>query len=161
MWSLRWSTRNAPFVPISGHSIKEIVRSLELRQGSVCYDLGCGDGRVLFAAHRIEPGAKYYGIDKHLFPYLLARLKGWHTGVPVQFRKEDVFRASFADATHLYTYLHTDFLNALLPKLVQELRPGTRMVSADFCFKDKKPVATKEFAIPGRMKTTTLYVYEF
>ena len=52
----------------------------------------------------------------------------------------DFFRVPIRDATVVYMYLLTSVNEALKPKLKQELRPGTRVVTLDFQIPGWKPV---------------------
>jgi ribosomal protein L11 methylase PrmA len=105
----------------------------------VVYDLGCGDGRLLFAA--LEKGAgRCVGID--IDPRVINRAREWaaHTGVEdkVTFIEGDLMDHDFSDATVILLYLFPEVLNALQSKFENELRPGTRIVSEVFSFKNWK-----------------------
>jgi hypothetical protein len=57
----------------------------------------------------------------------------------VSFRNADMFRSNISEATVVTLYL-SDKVNLLLrPKLLSELRPGTRILSHDFHMGDWKP----------------------
>jgi len=96
----------------------------------VVYDLGSGDGRIPIAAAR-DFGARAIGID--IDPALVARARAnaRAAGVAdrVTFRNEDLFEADIDDATVVTLFLYPDVNLKLRPKLLAELRPGTRVVS--------------------------------
>ncbi len=96
----------------------------------VVYDLGCGDGRLVISAAK-EFGARGVGID--IDP---ARIKdsvanAQKAGVTslVEFRNEDLFEAAIHEATVVTLYLWPSLNLKLRPKLLKELKPGTRVVS--------------------------------
>ena len=68
-------TTDAPFVPIPSKIEENIVKELKLQQGSILYDLGCGDARLLIKAMDMHPDISAIGIEIGIFPYLLAKLK--------------------------------------------------------------------------------------
>jgi len=121
-----------------------VVRAmLELAQVSehdVVYDLGSGDGRIPIAAAR-DFGARGVGIE--IDPKLIARANenARKAGVAdrVTFRNEDLFTADFSEATVVTLFLYPDVNMKLRPKLLQTLRPGTRVVSHYHTMGDWRP----------------------
>jgi hypothetical protein len=73
----------------------------------------------------------------------------------VTLMRKDARSISLTDATHVYMYLMPNMMEILYPKLLEELRPGTRLISCDFTFKHKKPVSVVE------VKDHKLYLYDF
>jgi len=96
----------------------------------IVYDLGSGDGRIPIAAAR-DFGARAVGID--IDPKLVerARANARREGVEgrVTFRNEDLFEAEIGEATVVTLFLYPDVNLKLRPRLLAELRPGTRVVS--------------------------------
>lgn len=154
-------TGRAPFIPISEDVLDDIVKALELAPGSVMYDLGSGDGRVVFAAAR-KPEVRAIGVERSILPYAISQIEKRRKGLSqASFIRADFFKVPVADASHVFLYLFPGLMNALLPKFERELKPGTRVVSCDFKFKDKAPsliidLHRKRFDL-GRK----IYVYEF
>lgn len=54
----------------------------------------------------------------------------------VEFRQEDLFRADLREATVVTLFLFPEMNLRLKPKLLSELRPGTRIVSHRFGLAD-------------------------
>ncbi len=159
-WSL-FATR-APFVEIPKEILLDIVKTMDIKAGSVVYDLGSGDGRVLEACYKVEPNVKYVGIDKALAPYLLAKwkLRKLINSADVSFLHKNFFKHDFKDATHVYMYLFPGLLKSLLPKLEKELRPGVRIVSCDFMFPDIEPIEVIDLGRPKGKRGRKIYVYQ-
>lgn len=120
--------------------VKAMLQLADVTKTDVVYDLGSGDGRIPIAAAR-EHGARSVGIE--INPGLLSRAKAnaWKAGVAerVTFRNEDLFKADISDATVVTLFLSPDVNLRLLPKLMRELRPGTRIVSHYHDMGDWKP----------------------
>lgn len=153
-----------PYIRTRRDVAEEIAELLgKLPPGSVLYDPGCGDGRVLRALARRNPEARFVGIELRRIPYLLARWKARKEGLAnIELRQGDLFKESFASATHIYTYLYSEVMDRLLPKIAREVVSGTVLISLDFPFKEKEPERKipLKAARPHRLGTT-LYAYRF
>ncbi|MDB5864729.1 MAG: hypothetical protein JWO70_2535 [Betaproteobacteria bacterium] len=129
-----------PYIPSTQQNVDEMLRLADVRPGDVVYDLGSGDGRVVITAAR-EWGARGVGIE--IDPGLVAKSAGQarHAGVAdrASFRAQDVFAADIHEATVVTMYLLTSLVERLQPKLLSELRPGTRIVAHDYGFPGWKP----------------------
>jgi SAM-dependent methyltransferase len=116
--------------PTSDRVVTAMLKLAGVKRGDVVYDLGCGDGRIVIAAAK-EFGARGVGID--IDPQRIAESNenARKAGVTtmVTFREEDLFEADFRDATVVTLFLWPSLNMKLRPKLLQELRPGTRIVS--------------------------------
>ncbi len=165
MFMYEWSliVTRAPFISMPAAVLPYIVDALELKSGSVVYDLGCGEGRVLIAGWKRFPQASYIGLDKATLPIMLGwwRMRGLPKEAKIKLRKKNFFNQDLRDATHVFTYLFPGLMDRLLPKLKKELKPGTRLVSCDFQFTDMKPVRVIDMGRPVGVLGRTLYVYEF
>lgn len=134
---------DVPFVPTPTEVVDEMLRLVSLKQGDVLYDLGCGDGRIVIAAAQ-RHGVKALGID--IDPIRIGEsnenaAKAGLTG-KVRFIQQDLFEADFHDATVVTMYLLTSVNLRLRPKLLAELKPGTRLVSHSFDMGEWRPDKT-------------------
>ncbi len=156
-------TAAAPFVSIPKEVLPEIVKALQIKEGDTVYDLGCGDGRVLAACHKFEPGAGYIGMERNFFAWLSAKMRFWFLGNPrnISILRGNFFREDLAAATHIFTYLFPKPMDKLLLKFQKELRPGARVVSCDFSLKEKEPVEIIDLRRSKSQLARKLYVYEF
>ena len=139
-------------------TVNEMLRMAQIRKGDVLYDLGSGDGRIPIAAAQ-QYGVRAVGIE--IDPKLIieaeenARLANVST--LVTFRNDDMFRTSLREASVVTLYL-SEKLNVLLrPKLLRELRPGTRIVSHDFRMGDWEPEQTVR--VPWGKLYRTVYLW--
>ncbi len=153
-------TRRAPFISTRSNILADIVSLLQLQDGSVVYDLGCGDGRVLREAVQRNPGKNIrgVGIESSVWPYILARWKS--RGLSIIIRPENLYTANFQDATHLYLYLFPHVLKDIEPLILAQCKAGTRIVSCDFQFPSLKPERVVEIPHGKYQLGRKLFVYE-
>jgi SAM-dependent methyltransferase len=110
-----------------------MLRLAGVTSDDVVYDLGSGDGRILVIAAQ-KYGARGVGIE--LDPQLveLSRViaREGEVADKVTFIEGDLFTADISAATVVTLYLSASVNLDLEPKLRNELRPGTRIVSHQF-----------------------------
>ncbi len=134
---------DVPFVPTPMEVVDEMLRLAGVKSGDVLYDLGCGEGRIVIAAAK-RFGIKAVGIDIDPVRITESNANAAAAGVvgKVKFIQENLFEADFRDATVVTMYLLTSVNRRLRPKLLAELRPGTRLVSHSFDMGDWSPDQT-------------------
>ena len=155
-------TGRAPFIPISQDVLADIVAALELKDGSIMYDLGSGDGRVVLAAALANPNIKAIGVERSFLPYVVSHAERKYRGAKnADFVRADFFDVPVGDATHVFLYLFPGLMNSLLPKFQKELKPGSRVVSCDFKFADKQPVKVIDLHRKRYNLGRKIYIYEF
>jgi ribosomal protein L11 methylase PrmA len=128
------------FVPTPQDVVDDMLRLADVKKGDILYDLGSGDGRIPITAAR-KYGIRATGIDIDPERIREANENAKKAGVThlVQFRQEDLFKADFREATVITLYLLPDLNVKLRPKLWEELKPGTRIVSHQFEMGTWKP----------------------
>ncbi len=133
-------TPDVIYVPTPHEVVDDMLRLADVKKGDILYDLGSGDGRIPIAA------AKTYGIratgidiDAERIAEANQRAKGAGVAKLVEFRREDLFKADFRDATIVTLYLLPELNLRLRPRLWAELKPGTRIVSHQFDMGDWRP----------------------
>ena len=134
--SILWTDlKGAPYVATPHRTVRRMLELAEVGSQDVVYDLGSGDGRVLWIAAQ-EFGARAVGIEIDPFRYawtrLLIGLKRLHQQVSVN--REDFFQAELSSATVITAYLLRDTNRKLMEKLVNELPVGARVVSRKYQF---------------------------
>jgi tRNA G37 N-methylase Trm5 len=117
-----------------------MLQLAQVNNNDVIYDLGSGDGRIPITAAQ-KYGARGIGIDinPERVQEANANLQKSGVGNRVQFRQQDLFETDFSNASVVTLYLLPDMNLKLRPKLLQELKPGTRIVSHSFDMGDWKP----------------------
>lgn len=130
---------DVPFIPTDEKIVHAMLDLAEVTSQDVLYDLGCGDGRIVVAA-ALERNTRGVGIDVDPMRITEAIEYAQHTGVEylTHFMEGDLLEADFSQATVVTLYL-LDLVNVQLrPRLLDELRPGTRIVSHAFNMGDWK-----------------------
>ena len=133
------------YVPTPQGVVEDMLRLADVRKGDVLYDLGSGDGRIPVTAAR-KYGVRAVGIDIDSQRIREARHNAKQSGVTrlVSFRQQDLFETDLREATVVTLYLLPDLNLKLRPRLLAQLRPGTRIVSHQFDMGDWKPDKTLE-----------------
>jgi SAM-dependent methyltransferase len=138
--------------------VNEMLRLASISAGDVVYDLGSGDGRILIAAAR-DRGARGVGleIDPALVAESTERARRLGLADRVSFLQQDLFQADLRPATVVTLYLSPDLNRRLRPKLLSELRPGSRIVSHNFDMGDWPPSRTLQ--VSSNEGSHTLYLW--
>ncbi len=136
---------DVPFVPTSQALVVEMLKLANVTKADTVYDLGCGDGRIVIAAAK-EFGAHGVGVDINPERIQEANENARRAGVTdkVKFIEGDLFTAEIRPATVVTLYLLPSVNLRLRPRLLSELKPGTRVVSHSFDMDDWKPDKTVE-----------------
>jgi SAM-dependent methyltransferase len=131
---------DVPYVPTPQEVVDAMLEVADVKPGDVLYDLGSGDGRIVVtAAQRF--GVRGVGIDINPERIQEAEANAKEAGVEnlTEFRQEDLFKADFGEATVVTMYLLPSVNNRLKPKLLNDLKPGTRIVSHAFDIEGWEP----------------------
>lgn len=124
---------DVPYVPTTPEAVEAMLKLGQVKKTDLLYDLGCGDGRIVIAAAK-NFGARGVGIDIDPQRIKEARENAKRAGVEdlVRFELGDLFEAKFGDATVVTLFLLPRINLKLKPKLLEQLKPGTRVVSNTF-----------------------------
>lgn len=139
---------DVPYVPTTEEAVEAMLKLAEVSKSDVVYDLGCGDGRIVIAAAKTY-GAKGvgYDIDPERIKEAKANAKAAGVDDKVRFEVKDLFKADFHEATVVTLFLLNSVNMRLRPRLMEQLKPGTRIVSNTFDMGDW--VAEKDITIPA------------
>jgi SAM-dependent methyltransferase len=131
---------DVPFVPTTDEAVQAMLKLADVKKTDIVYDLGCGDGRIVIAAAKTF-GAHAVGIDINPVRISEAKENAKKAGVEnlVRFEENDLFQADIHEASVVTLFLLTHINLKLRPKLLQDLKPGTRVVSNTFDMGDWKP----------------------
>ena len=145
---------DVPYVPTPEPVVNAMLKLAQVRRGDVLYDLGSGDGRIVIAAAK-RYGVRGTGVDIDPQRIREANDNARKAGVAgrVRFLNQDLFAIDFSEATVVTLYLLPRINLQLRPKLLAELRPGTRIVSHGFDMGDWQPERTAEVG------SSTIYLW--
>lgn len=166
MWAFSFVGRGTPFIRTPKKVLPYIDKGLELQSGSVVYDLGSGDGRILFYLKDKHPNVEFIGIEKKIFPFILASIRNIFRKITgsgtIKLIKKDFFNYDLSNATHLLMYIYPNDMDDILPKFDKEIKKGTKMVSVSFKFTNKQPSADVDLERDGKYQNARhLYLYDF
>jgi SAM-dependent methyltransferase len=131
---------DVPYVPTPMRVVRKMLNLAEVGENDIVYDLGSGDGRIVITAAK-ERGARGVGIDMN--PERIRESKAnaaeAQVGDRVTFLQQDLFQTDISEATVLTLYLLRRVNLEIRPKILYELRPGTRVVSHAFDMGEWEP----------------------
>jgi ubiquinone/menaquinone biosynthesis C-methylase UbiE len=130
------------WVPTQDPVVNAMLKMAKVTKDDVVYDLGCGDGKIVIAAAR-QYGARGVGVDIDPQRIQEANANAEKAGVTdkVTFILGDIFDPSLkiSEASVVTLYLLERLNIQLKPRLLAELKPGTRIVSNTFKMGDDWP----------------------
>jgi len=139
--SIWTSAHGAPFVPTRVKKIYTMLKIADVKPGELVCDLGCGDGRVLvIAVHRF--GARGLGIELDPVRYLISNavVRALRVSSKVRIARGNFYSVNLKGVDVVFCYLLRRTNTQLQEKLVEELRPGSRVISNTFPFPGWQPV---------------------
>jgi predicted RNA methylase len=159
LWTVPRPPKHIPdveYVPTPQRVVEEMLRLAGVNANDIVYDLGSGDGRIVILG-ALQYGTRGVGIE--IDPVFVdiargtardARIEG-----AVSFVEGDLFDADVSKATVVTIALSPEVNRRLAPKLLKELRPGTRIVSCAAGFESWIPTRVVK-SWDGKL----LYLYE-
>jgi SAM-dependent methyltransferase len=149
---------DVPYVPTTDQAVVAMLKLADIKPSDVVFDLGCGDGRIVIAAAK-RFGTRGVGVDIDPARIREANENAKKAGVEklVRFEEKDLFQTDIHDANVVMLFLLNSVNLKLRPKLLSELKPGTRIVSNTFDMGDWKP--DREVAVDSTDDGTSLSQY--
>ncbi len=137
------------YVPTPQPVVEAMLQVANVTSKDVVYDLGCGDGRIpVTAARKYGAHGVCFDIDPERIKEATANVATNNVGNLVKVVQGDLFEQDLSGASVVTLYLLPSLNVKLMPKLMKELKPGTRIVSHAFDMGDWKP--EKELDVEGR-----------
>jgi SAM-dependent methyltransferase len=145
-----------PFVPTSAGDIEFIVKKLGLSPADTFYDLGSGNGKVVFLVEKLT-GAKCVGYELSWWTYLFAKIKSKVKGKmsKVDFKNKNFFKQDWSGANYIYGYLYPPLMARVETKFLADCKPGSIAIIRDFPLPTLKPVET--YFMPHKHE---IYIYK-
>jgi cyclopropane fatty-acyl-phospholipid synthase-like methyltransferase len=136
------------WVPSPPQVIAAMLELAAVNPSDVVYDLGSGEGEIVIEAAR-RYGVRAVGVELDHERVENAGKNAVGAGVTdrVTFIERDLFEVDIGEATVVTLYLFPALMQRLKPKLLRELKPGTRIVSHDFGLPDWPPEQTVEVSL--------------
>lgn len=152
-WFLPTDSPWSPWWATSKKTARKVCKLAGVGKKDIFYELGSGTGTTVVIAAK-EFGAKAIGIESDMSRFIWSRWKAGKAGVGenATFFKKNFFDVSLREATVVYLYLVPRVIKKLKPKLLRELKPGTRVVSYTYFIDYLEPVTIDE--------DSQIYVYK-
>jgi SAM-dependent methyltransferase len=146
----RAEAQYVPYTPTPQAMVDRMLELAEVKEGDFLIDLGCGDGRILVTAAE-RYGARGLGVDIDAQRLVEANENARKAGVAdkVTFRKEDLHDTDISVASVLTLYLSLAIDIELRPRILETMKPGTRVLSHHFNMGDWLPDRWEQ--VEGRM----------
>jgi tRNA G37 N-methylase Trm5 len=151
---------DVPYVPSPNEVVETMLKLAGVKAGDTVIDLGCGDGRiVVMAAEKYGARGIGYDLNPERIKEANENAVRAHVESKVKFIEKNLFEADIKEASVVTLYLLPGVNEKLKPRLLSELKPGTRVVSHSFEMgEDWKPEKTVEvngrrvhlWVIPGK-----------
>lgn len=137
------------YVPTPEPVVEAMLQVANVGAKDIVYDLGCGDGRIpVTAARKYGAHGICFDIDPERIKDANENVAKNNVGNLVKVVQADLFEQDLSGATVITLYLLPSLNVKLMPKLMKECKPGTRIVSHAFDMGDWKP--EKELDVEGR-----------
>ncbi len=151
---------DVPYVPTPPQVVAQMLALANPTRNDVLYDLGSGDGRIVIEAAR-RFGTRGVGVDIDPVRVEEATANARRGGVQdrVRFRRQDLFETDLRPASIVTLYLFQHLNLELRPRLFQQLRPGTRVVSHAFHMGDWQPDTVVRVRVNQGTGWATVYAW--
>ena len=158
-WDMPYQRWDVPYVPTPYEIVDAMLEMAGVTETDTLFDLGCGDGRIVITAAR-RLGTRGFGVD--IDP---ERIEECHSNASaadvenlVTFLNQDLFETDFSKASVLTLYLLNSVNLRLRPKILEELKPGTRVVSHDFSMGEWKADQQADLMVDYRIHNVYFWV---
>lgn len=130
----------APWVPSATTDLPRIFSMFSYKKGEIFYDLGSGNGQVVFYASKHGLAAR--GIEMSFWMYIYSQIKKYLTdNNKSQLILGNLFNKDLSDADIVFVYGMPKILkNRLRVKLEKELKNGARVISYAFPIDGLAPI---------------------
>jgi hypothetical protein len=144
-------TADVPYVSTPSNVVDTMLEMARINTNDYLIDLGSGDGRIVIQAAK-KYGARGMGVELDGNLVFTAGEEAKRQGVSgkASFVNDNLFSTDFSRATVLTMYLLPKINLQLRPRILNELKPGTRVVSHDFDMGGWKPDQQREVAVPNK-----------
>ena len=156
----KYSSKLAPYVTSPQRVVEKMLEMAAVKSNETVFDLGCGDGRVLFTAvQKYRAKAVGVEIDPKLVESTRAEAQKLSMGNRLRIIQGNLLEADLSEADVVTLYLLTQSNEMLRPRLEKMLHPGARVVSYDYAVPGWKPKWVERVE-DARAHDHLIYLYE-
>lgn len=132
---------SGPFVPSSRKRHLTMIDLAKLKKSDVVYDLGCGDGRLVF--HAAKKAKKAIGYELSIPLYLFGKIAQlFHPRASIRYG--NIWKQDYTEGTVIFCYLLPKAMKQFYSEVWPALKPGTRVISNAFQIHDIQPVKQED-----------------
>jgi cyclopropane fatty-acyl-phospholipid synthase-like methyltransferase len=144
------------YVPSPDEVIDKMFEMAKVTKNDTIFDLGCGDGRILYTAAK-KFGCRGIGLEVNpvRIREAMDQAERYKVGTLVEIRHADALKVKdLSDASVVVLYMWPVFMDKWFPIAEKTLKPGTRIVVHDYPWTDEvngwNPIATARVKTPWR-----------
>jgi protein-L-isoaspartate O-methyltransferase len=150
----------APYFPTPVAIVEKMLQLGELKAGEKMFDLGSGDGRIVFvAAQKYKADSTGVEFDDSLWRQSSDRIKTLGLTSTARIIHGDLLKQDYSSADLITVYLLPVGNELVTPMLEQQLKKGARIVAHDFQFAAWKAEKTVDIDDDGEGRSHRLYLY--
>ncbi len=147
------------YLPTPQTTVEAMLSLGNVNESDLLYDLGSGDGRILItAAQKFGTRGVGIDIDPLRIGQAIAQANQANVSDRVTFLQQNLFESDFYEATIVVLYLLPHLNLRLRPRLLEHLKPGTRILSHSFDMGDWLPDQVQSVESPEESSTIYLWV---
>ena len=142
LWAQDAAEEEVPYIKSPQAVVDKMLDLAQVGPDDYLIDLGSGDGRIVIAAAK-KRGARGFGVelDPNLVEASNAAARKAGVAARAQFFARDLFETDISQATVLTMYLLPEVNLKLRPRILRQLKPGTRVLSHDWDMGEWQPDA--------------------
>lgn len=128
-----------PLYPSSKAVAKAITALLPENKVFSLLDLGSGGGRLLTTLSKLNLNGRFHGIEAAILPFLASRIRGFFSQSNCNFFWGNFWQHNLSSYDVVYAFLSPAPMDKLWKKALQEMRPGSILISNSFLIPDVPP----------------------
>ncbi len=150
----------APWVPMYKKDLARLDQLIEFKPGQTFYDLGCGNGRIIFYLAKKYPEVKFVGVEISLIFFLICYVRKLMGGYKnVSLKLNDYMRLDFNQADYIYVFANAKPINDIARKIEKEILKPIIILSYCFEIKDWDKFLVEQSK--PEAKSNSIYIYQY
>lgn len=131
-----------PYFQTSRYRVQAMIDLADIQPGDLAVDLGTGDGRIAIALAKAGAAVTAYELDDNM--QALAQKNAAEAGVDITFLQKDFWDEDLSPFHIVCCYPMPPIMKELEKKLMDELKPGSRVLLNYFPFEHWKETIKKD-----------------
>jgi len=150
----------APWVPMYKKDLIRLDQLIKLEPGRTFYDLGCGNGRIIFYLAQKHPEVKFVGVEISLIFFLICYTRKLIGGYKnVYLKLNDYMRLDFNQADFIYVFANAEPVNEIARKIEKEV--AKPLVVLSYCFELKNWDRFLIQQSKPEAKSNSIFIYQY